>query len=114
MNKKEELNIDKAVYELVKLVPAGRVTTYGLIAKSLGVARSSRLVGMILSKSHHYADVIPAHRVVNRQGLLTGKNHFETPTRMEELLREEGVEVNDNQVQNFENLLWDPFKELDL
>ena len=114
MNKTEGYNFDEAVCELVRLVPTGRVTTYGHIAKALGVARSSRMVGMILSKSHQYPIQVPAHRVVNRNGLLTGKHHFQTNTLMEELLRAEGVEVIDDKVQNFENLLWDPLKELDL
>ncbi len=115
MNKTtDEYNFDRAVCELVKLVPAGRVTTYGAIAKALGVGRSSRMVGMILSKSHAYVDSVPAHRVVNRNGFLTGKHHFETPSKMEDLLKAEGVMVVENQVQNFQNILWNPIDELDL
>lgn len=114
MNKTKDYNFDEAVCELVRLIPVGRVTTYGHIAKALGVARSSRLVGMVLSKSHRFPMATPAHRVVNRQGLLTGKHHFETPTMMEERLRDEGVLVVDDKIQDFEKLLWDPLKELDL
>lgn len=94
------------------LIPEGRVTSYGTIAKYLGATRSSRLVGWAMNLSHTHDQYIPAHRVVNRQGLLTGKMHFPTPTTMEELLNAEGVIVINDQVQNFDKIFWDPFIEL--
>lgn len=100
------------VYAVVRLVPKGRVTSYGAIAAYLGTARSSRMVGWAMNNSHAVKPSVPAHRVVNRNGLLTGKNHFSSPTRMEELLEKEGVEVKQDQVQDFKRLFWDPAKEL--
>ena len=100
------------VFDLVKEIPVGRVTSYGQIAIYLGAARSSRLVGWAMNLSHSQKDNIPAHRVVNRNGLLTGKMHFETPETMAELLRKEGVVVKDDQIVNFEAVFWDPFIEL--
>ena len=106
-------NVDffNQVYELVKLVPKGRVTTYGSIAKALGTAKSSRMVGWAMNASHKNSN-IPAHRVVNRNGLLTGKFHFETPNQMQELLEKEGVKIENNQVVNFKELFWDVQSEL--
>lgn len=101
------------VYEVVKLIPKGRVTSYGAIANYLGARRSARMVGWAMNASHGLEDV-PAHRVVNRVGLLTGKNHFETPDRMEILLKQEGVEVLNDKIQNFKTVFWDPSKELTL
>jgi methylated-DNA-protein-cysteine methyltransferase-like protein len=95
------------VYDVVRLIPRGRVTTYGAIASYLGAARSSRMVGWAMNASHHLPDV-PAHRVVNRQGMLTGKMMFEYPMQMQELLEGEGVEVSDNRVIEFSRLFWDP------
>lgn len=97
------------VIELVKLVPRGRVSTYGAIAKYLGANKSSRLVGTILGKAVHDA---PAHRIVNRNGLLSGKHAFETPTTMQALLEAEGLTVKEDCVQNFQQVLWDPGIEL--
>ncbi len=99
------------VFEVVKLIPAGRVTSYGTIARYLGSARSSRMVGWAMNKSHDFTD-IPAHRVVNRNGLLTGKMHFFPPSRMQELLEQEGVIVKEDQIQNFSQIVWDPMIEL--
>jgi methylated-DNA-protein-cysteine methyltransferase-like protein len=99
------------VYEVVKLVPYGRVTSYGAIAKYLGAAKSSRTVGYAMNAAHALPDV-PAHRVVNRNGLLTGKHHFATDQRMQELLEQEGIKVRNDEVQNFDQLFWDPGKEL--
>lgn len=96
------------VYEVVKLIPKGRVTSYGAIAKYLGVARSSRVVGYAMNGSHSLIESIPAHRVVNRNGLLTGKFHFETPTKMQELLEGEGIKINDSQIESFPMVFWDP------
>lgn len=99
------------VYEVVKLIPKGRVTSYGAIAAYLGSKQSSRMVGWAMNAAHSKPDV-PAQRVVNRNGLLTGKMHFGTPTRMQELLEAEGVVIKDDQVVDFKNRFWDPEKEL--
>lgn len=96
------------VWEVARAIPRGRVTSYGAIAKCLGAKRSSRMVGWALSKVDGVVPEVPAHRVVNRNGLLTGKIHFETPTAMEEALREEGVIVENDRVVDFERLFWDP------
>ena len=99
------------VYEVAKLIPEGRVTTYGAIANYLGVRRSARVVGWAMNGAvamHH----VPAHRVVNRVGLLTGKNHFSSPTMMQEMLENEGVKVKSDQVMEFEKVFWDPMTEL--
>lgn len=101
------------VYDVVRLIPKGRVTTYGAIAKYLGAAKSSRMVGYAMNAAHTLPDV-PAQRVVNRNGLLTGKMHFATPTRMEELLAKDGVKVVNDQVLDFKNIFWDPATELSL
>lgn len=100
-----------SVFQVVKLIPAGRVTSYGAIATYLSAAKASRMVGWAMNASHSFPE-IPAHRVVNRNGLLTGKMHFETPTAMEERLAMEGVEVKDNQVVDFKRLFWNPSIEL--
>lgn len=98
------------VYEVVKLIPEGRVTSYGAIARYLGTTSSARMVGWALNTS--YGENIPAHRVVNRNGLLTGKKYFGHPDRMKELLEREGIRIRNDQVQNYETLFWDPIKEL--
>ena len=100
------------VYEIVRLIPIGRVTTYGAIAKALGVSKSSRLVGIAMNNSHDVVPSVPAHRVVNRNGLLTGKHHFTKDLTMQQLLESEGILVKDDHVQNFQAILWDPMKEL--
>jgi len=99
------------VYEVAKLIPAGRVTSYGAIARYLGAAQSARMVGWAMNASHGDPDV-PAHRVVNRKGLLTGKHHFQGTNLMQQLLESEGVVVKDNQVVDFEALYWDPSQAL--
>lgn len=99
------------VYQVVKLIPKGRVTSYGAIANYLGVRSGARLVGYALNASFKY-DNIPAQRVVNRNGLLTGKHHFREPQQMENLLILEGVTVENDIVVDFENIFWDPSKEL--
>lgn len=106
MEVKKHQDFFESVYEVVKLIPFGRVTSYGSIAKYLGSAKSSRMVGWAMNAAHDKPDV-PAHRVVNRNGLLTGKNHFETPTQMQELLESEGIKVIDDQIQNFKTVFWD-------
>jgi len=109
---KSENFFDK-VYEVTKLIPFGRVTSYGAIAKYLGAAKSARMVGWAMNASHYKEDV-PAHRVVNRNGLLTGKLHFDGTNLMQQLLENEGVKVKDNQIQNFSEIFWDPYKELSI
>ena len=104
-------NFFEKVYEVAKLIPYGRVTSYGAIAKYLGAARSARMVGWAMNASHNN-DQIPAHRVVNRKGLLTGKFHFDGTNLMQQLLENEGVVVIDNQIQSLETVFWDPFIEL--
>lgn len=99
------------VYAVVRQIPQGRVTSYGAIASYLGASRSSRMVGWAMNASHGKEDV-PAHRVVNRNGLLTGKHHFDNPVQMQHLLEAEGVEVIDDQIQDFAKHFWDPSKEL--
>lgn len=106
-------NFFEKVYEVVKLIPYGRVTSYGAIAKYLGAARSARMVGWAMNASHNMLE-IPAHRVVNRKGLLTGKFHFDGTNLMQQLLENEGIVVKDNQIQDFETIFWDPFQELEL
>jgi len=101
------------VYQVCELIPEGRVTSYGAIAKYLGAARSSRMVGWAMNSAHGRPGV-PAHRVVNRNGMLTGKQHFESPTAMQEKLQKEGVSVTNDQVNDFEVRFWDPSIELSL
>lgn len=102
------------VYQVVRLIPAGRVTSYGTIGKYLGAPRSARMVGWAMNASHRQHRPVPAHRVVNSQGLLTGKVHFETPFAMQERLEAEGIEVKNDKVVNFRQLFWDPAIELSL
>lgn len=101
-----------AVYDIVRQIPHGRVTSYGAIAAALGAKSSARMVGWAMNGSHRIRPKVPAHRVVNRQGLLTGKAHFEDPDMMQKLLEKEGVKVEDNQVVDFKTLFWDPVVEL--
>ncbi len=108
----DKQNFFERVFAVVKKIPRGRVTNYGAIANYLGTGLSARTVGWAMNSSHILVPPIPAHRVVNRNGLLTGKNHFATPTLMEELLAAEGVEVVENKITNFEKLFWNPSEEL--
>ena len=108
--KPETLSFFERVYEVVRLIPYGKVTSYGAIAKYLGAAKSSRLVGYAMNASHD--KVVPAHRVVNRNGLLTGKHHFEGSNLMQQLLESEGLIIRENQIQNFKENFWDPTSEL--
>jgi len=100
------------VYEVVRQIPAGRVTSYGAIAAALGTRSSARMVGWALNGCHAAQPPVPAHRVVNRKGLLTGKIHFAYPEQMQELLEKEGIIVKDNAVVDFEKLFWNPMEEL--
>jgi methylated-DNA-protein-cysteine methyltransferase-like protein len=100
------------VYEVTKLIPFGRVTSYGAVARYLGTALSARMVGWALNQSHFGEEYIPAHRVVNRDGLLTGKHHFGGSKVMQELLESEGIKVEDDRVIDFKKIFWDPSREL--
>ena len=102
------------VYQVVRLIPKGRVTSYGAIAAYLGAKTSSRLVGYAMNGAHQVKPKVPAHRVVNRNGFLTGKHHFETPFQMQELLEKENIKVKNDQVQAFKKVYWDPAIELKL
>ena len=104
--KPETISFFERVYEVARCIPYGRVTSYGAIAKYLGAARSSRMVGYAMNAAE--GKNVPAHRVVNRKGLLTGKHHFEGTHLMQQLLESEGVVVKDNQVQDFDAVFWDP------
>lgn len=102
------------VYAVVRLIPKGRVTSYGAIAASIGAKKASRMVGYAMNNSHVVHPPVPAHRVVNRQGFLTGRHHFSPPELMEQLLQEEGIEIRNNQVQDFQQHFWDPLSEIQL
>ena len=104
---KDSDNFFERVYVIVRQIPYGKVTSYGAIAKALGTTRSARMVGWAMNASHHLEDV-PAHRVVNRKGLLTGKLHFDGTNLMQQLLENEGIEVRDNQIIDFESHFWEP------
>jgi len=108
--KPETLNFFDRVYEVAKLIPFGKVTNYGAIANYLGAKRSSRMVGYAMNGSH--GKDVPAHRVVNRKGLLTGKHHFDGTNLMQQLLESEGIVIIENQIQDFDSVYWDPMKEL--
>ncbi len=110
----ESYSFFENVWEVARLVPKGRVTSYGAIARYLGTGRSARMVGWAMNAVDKSRLKVPAHRVVNSQGLLTGKHHFKTPDLMQELLEKEKVKVKNDQVVDFKKLFWDPMKELDL
>ena len=102
----------KKVYEVAKQIPPGRVTSYGAIAKYLGTTGSARMVGWAMNACSSHHEFVPAHRVVNRNGLLTGKHHFDNPNAMKELLENEGLILDDDQITNFKEKFWDPMVEL--
>ena len=104
----------QSVYEIVRLIPKGKVTSYGAIAKCLGAPKSSRIVGYAMNNSHSQTIPVPAHRVVNRNGLLTGRAHFSPPEKMEILLEKEGHDIENHQIVNFKDVFWDPMLELEL
>ncbi len=106
----ETISFFEKVYDVVKKIPYGRVTSYGAIAKYLGAARSSRMVGYAMNSSH--GKDVPAHRVVNRKGLLTGKHHFDGTNLMQQLLESEGIKIKENQIQDFDKVFWEPSNEL--
>ncbi len=109
---KKDFTFFEDVYAVVRLIPKGRVTSYGAIAKYLGAAGSSRMVGWAMNGAHGVKPKVPAQRVVNRNGLLTGKHHFGGPTVMQNLLEKEGVQVENDQILNFKEVYWDPLTEL--
>lgn len=108
----KEASFFELVYEVARQIPKGRVTSYGAIAACLGTKLSARMVGWAMNGAHQVKPKVPAHRVVNRNGMLTGKHHFETPTKMQELLEKEGIVVVKDTVQEFKEKFWDPAEEL--
>ncbi|MDG1397349.1 MAG: MGMT family protein [Polaribacter sp.] len=108
----ESDNFFDKVYVVARKIPFGRVTSYGAIATYLGAARSARMVGWAMNNSHTQKEEVPAHRVVNKKGLLTGKHHFKGTNLMQQLLENEGIKVVDNQIQDLEQVFWNPSKEL--
>jgi len=107
-----QAGIYDAIYDVVRLVPKGRVTSYGAVAAAIGAASGARLVGYAMNLCANVKPKVPAHRVLNRNGLLTGKHHFSPPEKMQQLLEKEGIKVKDDKVVDFEKLFWDPMKEL--
>jgi len=105
-------NFFELVYEVARQIPKGRVTSYGAIAKCLGTKMSARMVGWAMNGSGKVRPKVPAHRVVNRNGMLSGKHHFDDPDQMEMLLKKEGVKVKNDTIVDFEKIFWDPVKEL--
>ncbi len=112
MPTKNSDSIYDAIYDVVRAIPYGRVSTYGAIAAALGAKSGARLVGYAMNACHTIIPTVPAHRVVNRNGMLTGKHHFGTPELMQELLEKEGVHVVNDKVVDFDKKYWDPTKEL--
>ena len=110
----KEYSFYQDVFDVARQIPKGRVTSYGAIAAYLGTKLSARMVGWAMNAAHIATPPVPAHRVVNRNGMLSGKHHFSTPTLMEELLKKEKIVVKDDQVVNFEKLFWNPAEELRL
>lgn len=108
LSRNEDETFFEKVYAVVRLIPPGHVTSYGAIARCIGSPGASRMVGWALNNSHTSEDYIPAHRVVNRNGMLTGKHHFRHPQLMQELLESEGIQVHNDQIINFESVFWDP------
>jgi methylated-DNA-protein-cysteine methyltransferase-like protein len=111
---KETASFFEDVFDVVRQIPRGRVTSYGAIAQYLGTRLSARMVGWAMNASHIAKPPVPAQRVVNRNGMLSGKHHFPTPTRMEEMLKKEGIVVKDDVIVDFKKIFWDPSEELSL
>ena len=109
---KRDENFFELVYEVARQIPKGRITSYGAIAACLGTKSSARMVGWAMNGATRIKPKVPAHRVVNRLGILSGKAHFSPPGNMEKLLKKEGIKVKNDQVVDFEKLFWDPVKEL--
>ena len=112
--KEAKESIYDAIYDVVRAVPKGRVTSYGAVAAAIGAASGARVVGYAMNTCSGVKPKVPAHRVVNRNGLLTGKHHFSPPEKMQQLLEKEGIKVKDDKVVAFDRLFWDPMKELEL
>lgn len=110
---KTENNFFELVFEVARQIPKGRVTSYGAIAACLGAKSSSRMVGWAMNGAGRVKPKVPAHRVVNRLGILSGKHHFSPPGLMEKLLKKEGIKVINDQVQDFKNVFWDPSASLE-
>jgi len=110
----EDKGFFQRVFEVVRKIPYGRVTSYGAIARYLGAPGAARMVGWAMNQSHTSSEYVPAHRVVNRKGLLTGKHHFEGSELMQELLENEGAVIEDLRIINLKELFWDPIEELGL
>lgn len=108
----DKQSIYDAIYDIVRAVPKGRVTSYGAVSASIGVKSGARIVGYAMSLSGHVKPKVPAHRVVNRNGMLSGKHHFNPPEKMQQLLEKEGVKVEEDTVVDFKKLFWDPLIEL--
>lgn len=102
-----------AVFQVVRLIPKGRATSYGAISNYLGTKSGARMVGWAMNASHTQKEYVPAHRVVNRNGMLTGKGHFSPPEAMQEALEAEGIQVKDDKIQNYKRVYWDPSEELE-
>lgn len=111
-SRKKNSGFFEKVYQVVRQIPVGRVSSYGAIAKYLGTAKSARVVGWAMNDSHQSEVYVPAHRVVNRNGMLTGKHHFGNSNTMKQLLENEGIYVDEDQILDFEKHFWDPLKEL--
>ena len=105
---KRDDNFFELVYQVVRQIPKGRITSYGAVAACLGIKSSARMVGWAMNGSGNIRPKVPAHRVVNRNGMLSGKHHFKTPSTMEKLLKKEGIKVKEDKIVGFENLFWDP------
>lgn len=110
---KKEESFFLQVYDIVRQIPKGRVTSYGAIANCLGTKLSARMVGWAMNAAHTASPPVPAHRVVNRNGMLSGKHHFATPTKMESLLKKEGITVKNDTIVNFKEVFWDPMSNID-
>ncbi|MCW3121156.1 MAG: Methylated-DNA-(protein)-cysteine S-methyltransferase binding protein [Flavipsychrobacter sp.] len=110
--KSKESSIYDAIFDVVRCVPKGRVTSYGAVAAAIGAASGARVVGYAMNNCAGAKPKVPAHRVVNRNGLLTGKHHFSPPEKMQQLLEKEGVKVKEDKVVDFDKLFWDPITEL--
>jgi methylated-DNA-protein-cysteine methyltransferase related protein len=113
-DKRNQQDFFDLVFQVVRQIPEGKITSYGAIARYLGIGSSARTVGWAMNASHHQKEYVPAHRVLNRNGQLTGKFHFNPPESMQQALEAEGVVVVEDQVQNFKNHYWDPAVELAL
>jgi methylated-DNA-protein-cysteine methyltransferase-like protein len=111
---KKDESFFELVFEVARQIPRGRVTSYGAIATALGTKLSARMVGWAMNSSFRVRPKVPAHRVVNRNGMLSGKMHFAYPEQMQELLEKEGIKIVDDKVQDFEKKFWDPVKELEV